>query len=303
MKFELEAYNRNVPDEDLLNDLRKVAKEFGRETIPRDEYSKRGKYHSTTLGMRFGSWNKALEKAGLALNQTVTSDEDLLSDLKRVAREMRKITITANDYNERGKYHADTLIRRFNGQRSIKGNGWNNALEKAGLEVTQYRNIDADELFENIEMVWIKLGRQPHYADMRVPLSKYGGKMYVNRFGTWRKALEQFVEFINFEEVETEQSIETNPEIETEQFIDIQSEIKSHHKTKRNINWRLRFLVMRRDNFKCNACGKSPTNNPGTELHIDHIVAWDKGGETIFKNLQTLCSICNIGKSNLDFNA
>jgi 5-methylcytosine-specific restriction endonuclease McrA len=64
----------------------------------------------------------------------------------------------------------------------------------------------------------------------------------------------------------------------------------------------MRFLIMRRDNFKCNACGKSPTNNPGTELHIDHILAWDKGEETIFENLQTLCSVCNIGKSNLDFN-
>ena len=71
------------------------------------------------------------------------------------------------------------------------------------------------------------------------------------------------------------------------------------HKTSREVNLRLRFKVMQRDNFKCCICGASPATNPSIELHIDHIVPWSKGGETLLENLQTLCSNCNYGKSNL----
>jgi 5-methylcytosine-specific restriction endonuclease McrA len=57
---------------------------------------------------------------------------------------------------------------------------------------------------------------------------------------------------------------------------------------------------MRRDNFKCKNCGRSPATDQSIILHVDHINAWAKGGETILENLQTLCSVCNIGKSDLE---
>ncbi|WP_349257294.1 HNH endonuclease [Novimethylophilus sp.] len=49
----------------------------------------------------------------------------------------------------------------------------------------------------------------------------------------------------------------------------------------------------------CCACGASPAISLGVELHVDHIVPWSKGGETVLENLQTLCSMCNLGKSNV----
>ena len=66
----------------------------------------------------------------------------------------------------------------------------------------------------------------------------------------------------------------------------------------RVISDKLRYQVLKRDNFKCCACGASPAKNPAVELHIDHILPWSKGGETTLENLQTLCSKCNIGKSD-----
>jgi 5-methylcytosine-specific restriction endonuclease McrA len=57
--------------------------------------------------------------------------------------------------------------------------------------------------------------------------------------------------------------------------------------------------VLQRDRFTCCACGASPALTPSIELHVDHIVPWSKGGETVLGNLQTLCSVCNLGKSNL----
>jgi len=39
MKFELNEYHRNVPDKDLIADLKKVSKELSKEAITQDEYS------------------------------------------------------------------------------------------------------------------------------------------------------------------------------------------------------------------------------------------------------------------------
>jgi len=122
------------------------------------------------------------------------------------------------------------------------------------------------------------------------PLSKYSAGVYKKHFGTWMKGLEIFVANINKEEdISSESSIEN-----------LQVEPTTKHKTKREINWRLRFIVMRRDNFKCKNCGRSPATDPSIILHVDHIKAWANGGETVLENLQTLCSKCNIGKSNLE---
>ena len=69
-------------------------------------------------------------------------------------------------------------------------------------------------------------------------------------------------------------------------------------KSTRAISDKLRYQVLKRDNFKCCACGASPAKDPSVELHIDHIIPWSKGGESTLENLQTLCSKCNIGKSD-----
>ena len=101
-----------------------------------------------------------------------------------------------------------------------------------------------------------------------------------------------------------EKEVEMPEEIEgVKHPVDVQqinSATQPVHKTKRDINLRLRFLVMKRDDFKCCMCGRSPATTPGLELHIDHIVPWSKGGETVIGNLQTLCSDCNLGKSDLN---
>ena len=71
------------------------------------------------------------------------------------------------------------------------------------------------------------------------------------------------------------------------------------HRTSRAVSDSLRYKVLKRDNFKCCACGASPAKDPSVELHIDHIIPWSKGGETELDNLQVLCSKCNLGKSDM----
>ncbi|TGE34257.1 HNH endonuclease [Desulfosporosinus sp. Sb-LF] len=210
------------------------------------------------------------------------SDEDLIEDLRRVAMKLGKSSVTIDEYNERGKFHNTTFTRRFG--------SWFTCLGKAGLERTRNLNIPTEDLFQNLEGMWKKLSRQPRYNDMVSSVSMYSAGTYERRFGSWRGALESFIKVVD------------NSTLQTNDLNDDISNVKSSKEEKqgkRTINWRLRFLVMRRDNFKCKICGASPATNPEVLLHIDHIQPWSKGGKTVIENLQTLCSICNIGKSDL----
>lgn len=58
------------------------------------------------------------------------------------------------------------------------------------------------------------------------------------------------------------------------------------------LNLRLRYSILKRDNFQCSICKSND------RLEIDHIHPISKGGETTKQNLQTLCFKCNRGKHN-----
>jgi len=58
----------------------------------------------------------------------------------------------------------------------------------------------------------------------------------------------------------------------------------------------IRWQVFERDDFKCVACGRSAQYV--AILHVDHIVPRSKDGKDEMDNYQTLCHLCNIGKSN-----
>ncbi len=289
MKFKLEEYHRNVSEKEMIADLKRVASHLRKDSVTQEEYNKHGEYHSTTLRRKIGSWFTILSKAGLEKTRNLgLTDEELISDLRRVSRKLKNDAITTAEYEQHGQYSKSAFSYHFG--------TWFKALEKADLKKTRNIGVTDKEYFENLEEVWIKLGRQPKYNDMQKPLSKYVAGAYEYRFGTWRKALERFIEYVNKEEESTlpvarESSIIAPPDA-------LQTSLKKH-KTKRNISSRLRFIIMKRENFKCKRCGRSPATDPKIVLHVDHIIAYSNGGETVSENLETLCSICNIGKSNL----
>jgi 5-methylcytosine-specific restriction endonuclease McrA len=55
--------------------------------------------------------------------------------------------------------------------------------------------------------------------------------------------------------------------------------------------------VLARDGFRCRDCGRTE-NEPGVELHLDHVIPVSRGGPTTEDNLITACNRCNLGKSN-----
>ena len=58
----------------------------------------------------------------------------------------------------------------------------------------------------------------------------------------------------------------------------------------------MRFKIMKRDNFKCCVCGRSPSTSNNVELEVDHIKPVSKGGSNHIDNLRTVCFECNRGK-------
>ncbi len=288
-KFQLAPYNRDLSDDVLLGDLLAVAQKLGKDYVTKVEYDKLGRLCASTLQNRFGSWCKAHELAGLRkIRHFDATAEDCINDLKLIAVKLGKTTLSSSEYRPNGRYSIELIARRCG---SFKA-----ALEQAGLTLSPkfHETLTDEELFENLEHLWEALGRQPTKNDYLKPLSRYSCAPYIRRFGSYRKALEAFAA-----SSESESPSQGNEGLKVTVVCSIYAPSQIRHKTSRNVSWRLRFLVMRRDNFMCRLCGVSPALKPGTLLVVDHIEPWDSGGETEMENLQTLCEPCNGGKSNL----
>ncbi len=316
MRFELNEFHRNISNEDLINDVLRVKMIYGKDTLTRAEYKVYGKYGANTFCRHFGGWNKVLCVCGMQVTDrqeagakgshyyTHVTDEQLVSDLLRVAHVIGKNSFSSQDYQKHGRWSRCTYLRRFE--------TWNNALKCAGLQPSkQYstRKIDNGKILEEIERLWVKLGRQPTATDIKNGESIYSLNTFSRHFGSWRNALSAFMEYVNGKddhdlskgEIPTAPSHSTpllSPNLSPINLNETPEPIQKH-KTLREPNLRLRFKVLQRDQFKCCSCGASPAKDPKVELHIDHIKPWSMGGETELDNLQTLCSKCNYGKSDM----
>ncbi len=205
------------------------------------------------------------------------SDDDLLADLRRIAAESGKRTVGQVEYGAAGQYNESTVSRRFG--------SWNKALTAAGLDVSNEVDISDERLFENLLTLWQYYGRQPRRAELAKAPSTISQSPYKRRFSSWVVALQSFVEYANGTDAGA--TIQTGAESSA-----------PRRGTGRDPSLRLRWKVLQRDRFSCRACGATPALVAGVELHVDHIVPWSKGGDTVLENLQTLCSSCNRGKTN-----
>lgn len=204
----------------------------------------------------------------------VTPDAVLITDLRKTAKKLGKGYITYREYDTAGKYASKTMCTRFG--------SWNSALAKAGLKLNRVLYIPINELMQNLKNVWDSLGRQPSYGEMVKPRSLYTAETYAKRYGSWKKALREFVHYVDKEKF----NIRRKPKDKKE---------RAKYKRK-HISLGLRYAVMKRDRYTCCYCGRSPNNFPGLWLEIDHKIPVSQGGLTVKENLNTVCNECNSGK-------
>ncbi len=293
-------------EEQLFSELNRVWQQLGRRPTY-SEFRKFGNIGTKVYERKFGSWIKAIEAISLKFGyfnqsneKTWVTDELLLAELKEIASKTSSQIITFDDYKKLGGIHSRiTFGNHFGGwAKTVKKIG-----KKAGVEKGVYSNED---LFAELQRVWEILGRQPRFREM-IELSKINAHLYNQTFGSWIKAVYAFCldrennseenNIVNGKEIlEQKKATNENSEASPEK-IDSTEVITMH--TGRTPSLRLRFNVLKRDNFKCLKCGRSPSTHPGLVLEIDHKNPYSKGGETILENLETLCLDCNRGKSNV----
>lgn len=294
-----------VADDALRKDLQRVAQDHSRGTVTERQYREHGTYDPMTLIARFGSWNGALTSAGLSTYVKTLPDAVLLADLRRVAEAVSPETVSVSRYRDLGTHDVGTFLDRFG--------SWRDAMDAAGLELSKHTGISDERLFANILTLWEHYGRQPRRRELEGPPSTISPGPYWRRFKSWTVALEQFARYMNErdgrEQVDAG-DIDSAPRGRRELPSSEQPDVvlagsgvddtppSPHRRGSRDPNLRLRWKVLTRDRFRCRGCGASPATG-GPPLHVDHIIAWSLGGDTVIENLQTLCESCNLGKSNL----
>jgi len=208
------------------------------------------------------------------------SNEELIEAAKELAKSLNAEYLSGKAFQKTTSISPTTIENRFG--------TWSNFCHKAGLKPVINFSNKSDDLFQNLDQAWEKLGRQPRAKEMKKPLSAISYARYQRKFGDWYKACLEFLAW---------KSGLSAKEIADEAKPSLVDKIQEQ-KTPRSISLSLRYEVLKRDNFKCVRCGRTPASNPGIELHIDHKLPYSRGGEATLNNLQTMCSECNLGKSN-----
>ncbi len=211
------------------------------------------------------------------------SDAEIVERLKAFAQNAGVAFVSSRSFSEATGIAEATVTNHFG--------SWKAFCESAGLAPRYQRSVSNQSLFENLDHVWQKLNRQPRAKEMKQPLSPISISRYQKEFQKpWHNICLEFLSWksgASVAEIEREAQVQSVPSIK-----------QPTHKTRREISLSLRYEVLKRDNFRCVKCGHSPATEARVQLHIDHVVPWANGGETVFTNLQCLCSECNLGKSN-----
>lgn len=173
---------KHLTEKELCEGLRGLADELGHPPKTTDMKAQ-GPYSATPYYNQFGSWDDALEAAGLEGSASVPrqiSNEELLTELQEFADELGR-TPTNDQMDTRGPHSATTYRERFG--------SWNDALREAGLEVNRKpTGATEEELLTAIQELADELGRMPTMTEVgeQTPHSEW---IYRNRFGSWNDAL------------------------------------------------------------------------------------------------------------------
>jgi len=169
-------------EEELLEHLHQLADELGKDTPTLRDMQEIGDYPESAYRNKFGSWNEAVERAGLDVNKnTDYTEEELLGEVNRLAEEVGRVP-DVYDLREEGKFSKCPYRQTFG--------GWNNALREAGYEPNQRWEYSREELLELIYNCSIEYIKRPSYLDMR-EFSGVSQMAFINEFGSWRDALEE----------------------------------------------------------------------------------------------------------------
>lgn len=171
----------DINKSNLIDELRRLGDELDRTPTSRDMADK-GKYGTATYTHKFGSWNDAVQEAGLEIvRQRDVSRADMISEIQRLADELGKPP-AVHQMRDQGKLGVTTISREFG--------TWSAALEHAGYEPNKEMGVSKEKLTEELTRLRDKLGRPPKAQEMS-RRGAYSIGTFERRFGSWNTALER----------------------------------------------------------------------------------------------------------------
>jgi hypothetical protein len=167
----------------LIERLQSLASRLGHTPLQREVDADVDSPCHVTYARRFGSWNAALEAAGLPLNRPSVpyNREMLLETLRQLADQLGRAP-TTRELVEYGLPCQATYTARFG--------SWAAALAEIGLQPKGSRLYERDELLDVLREVAEELGHPPTHAELWEREGLPRPTTYEYRFGSWNQALE-----------------------------------------------------------------------------------------------------------------
>lgn len=210
------------------------------------------------------------------------SDDELLSSVKKYAEKVNYRYFPSTEYDKwkEKKGCSNTIIERFG--------SWKKVLLLLGIEGGRERHYTPEQLIENLEKVWRQLGFPPGQGQIRKYGQKISERPYRQIWGSVRSAC-QFLAKYHEGKITKEKLLKGN----------ISSNVKRPIPLKRRrIPLKIRWEILKRDNYRCVKCGRSPSSDHTVQLEVDHKDPATKGSLVEADDLQTLCWECNQGKKD-----
>jgi hypothetical protein len=153
---------------ELLETLRTLRDNLDR--VPKTtDLPEKCEYSPNDFYQKFGTWDEALEAAG------IDKEQALLNEIRRVADKLGH-TPTSSDIDEHGTY-SSSAYRTYFGSLGT-------ALERSGLDENR-----EDDLLETLQSLDERLDRLPKATDLE-DVSGVSQHDYIRKFGSWDEALE-----------------------------------------------------------------------------------------------------------------
>lgn len=187
---------QDIDKGEILNDIEDVNDKVESELKP-SSYDFLGKYSVDIILEVFGSWEDALDCAG------VSEKASIIEDLRKVA-EVCGDSFSVEDYADHGKYSRSHVNDIFG--------SWNKAKEKAGLETNaswRKEAISDYDLNQDLKRV-ARLIYGPLHRDEYDELGKYSEGTVMRRFDGWTDMRDQLELNRQKGEFEEKMSLERN---------------------------------------------------------------------------------------------
>ncbi|SFK67562.1 HNH endonuclease [Halogranum rubrum] len=166
----------------LLANLQAFAAELG-ETPTRTQMNDDGPHSSTPYYTQWGSWNAALEAAGLTTNhENEISKDRLVAELQRLDTELDRLP-RFEDMDEHGTFSGHTYLRTFG--------SWGDAKDAAGLDRRRRTNrrLSRVDLVDAMCELAQELGKTPTQTEM-ADYGRYSQRPYYREWDSWNEAVQ-----------------------------------------------------------------------------------------------------------------